>query len=68
MNLKCSGEKNCDNEIKYIDIRGFIYCKNHGLTRKYSTPCRNLAKFEIKILQYGKPTHWKSKEYFKNEF
>lgn len=51
----CDMNQDCDQLIKYVDSKGFIYCENHGLRRKLYTNCRKLKTSEIKdILKRAK--------------
>jgi hypothetical protein len=53
--MKCAMTDECNNPIKYIDIKGFIYCKEHGLVRKSHTSCRQLKPNELKLILANKP-------------
>jgi len=53
--LKCDMKADCKEPVSYIDERGWVYCKKHGLDRKYSMRCRQLRPDEIKQLESGQP-------------
>ena len=53
--LKCQMTENCDHSVTHIDVKGFIYCKEHGHSRKTTMRCRQIKNKELKTLQSGKP-------------
>lgn len=53
--LKCDMEKNCGEPVTHIDEKGFVYCKEHGQTRRNYCYCRALRGWELTVLRSGKP-------------
>lgn len=52
--LKCDMRDDCAAPVAYLDNRGFIYCADHGVTRRAGgTPCRKLRPAEIARLKAG---------------
>jgi hypothetical protein len=46
--------ESCNNAIKMIDKKGFVYCESCGLRRRASLiPCRKLLKKEITQINNG---------------
>lgn len=58
--LRCDMFQTCEAEVSYIDVKGFIYCKEHGILRKAtSTRSRELNRCELNLLEQGKPISYK---------
>ena len=53
--LNCQMDWDCKAPIKYIDDKGFIYCRDHGLDRKLYRRCRQLDSKELKLINAGQP-------------
>jgi len=53
--LLCDMKKGCTQPVTHIDVKGFAYCKEHGVQRKNSMSCRQLKPKELKLLLSGKP-------------
>lgn len=54
--LCCNMIKDCTNVVTKIDIKGFIYCSEHGNQRKIAgIKTRKLTNKEIETLANGKP-------------
>lgn len=59
--MKCANmyhdvKKDCNEPVKYIDSKGFVYCADCGLRRKQSMrQCRKLTSKELKTLISGNP-------------
>jgi len=51
--LACDMERDCYNPVTHIDKKGYIYCTQHGLDRRYSQPCRKLQPWELRRLERG---------------
>mgnify|MGYP001567218154 CR=1 FL=1 len=55
---QCDMERDCTGAVAYIDNKGFIYCKPHGVERKYAQPCRQLVPWELALIHAGKPIRY----------
>jgi hypothetical protein len=53
--LHCDMERACPAAVTHIDEKGFVYCADHGATRKNYCRCRKLRPAELRTLQSGKP-------------
>lgn len=54
--LRCQYTEDCKHEVTHIDRKGFIYCADHGFTRRASgTSCRKMTAAELKKIKSGKP-------------
>lgn len=53
--LACDMHENCVQPVTHIDNKGFVYCTEHGLNRRWSHPCRKLRPHELNKLKSGKP-------------
>lgn len=51
--LRCDMKHECGEEVTHIDEKGFVYCGDHGYSRKFSHRVRRLTKAEIKTLSSG---------------
>lgn len=58
--LRCDMTDECDQLVTMIDIKGWAYCTEHGLQRRYYVmPCRKLRPHELNRLKRGIPlTHY----------
>jgi hypothetical protein len=53
--LQCDMSRDCACTVTHIDEKGFVYCRDHGVTRKNYCRCRKLRPAELRALQSGKP-------------
>lgn len=54
VDLKCDMTEDCAEPVTHIDPHGFIYCTEHGLSkRSYYHLCRKLRPHELRRLQRG---------------
>ena len=51
MKLKCDMKEDCQAVVTHIDIKGWVYCAEHGKQRKYDMRCRKLRPSETKNLE-----------------
>jgi hypothetical protein len=51
--LHCDMKTDCVKPITMIDESGFIYCTDHGLSRRSWKYCRKLRPFELNRLKRG---------------
>ena len=52
---KCDMRDDCKRPISYVDNKGFVYCREHGIARKLSgVPCRQLTPHQINRVEHGK--------------
>lgn len=51
--LHCDMKTDCTKPITMIDDSGFIYCADHGLSRRGWKLCRKLRPFELNRLKRG---------------
>lgn len=52
--LLCDRDRSCCAPVTHIDQKGFVYCTNHGLSRRScGIPCRKLRDYEIRKLGRG---------------
>jgi hypothetical protein len=49
----CDMTADCNEPITHLDDKGFIYCTNHGVSRRYSRPCRKLRPSELNNIKRG---------------
>jgi hypothetical protein len=56
---KCDMKADCDAPICYIDDKGYLYCKFHGLQRRQSRPCMKLHETDLLKLHRGEPIAWR---------
>jgi hypothetical protein len=56
--LQCDMTTDCANPVTHVDEKGFIYCCDHGVTRKNYCRCRKLLSNELRTLRNGKPIHY----------
>lgn len=49
--LRC--DMGCMNPVTMIDNKGFAYCAEHGMERRFYMPCRKLRPHELRKLQRG---------------
>ena len=58
--LRCDMKTDCPGTVAMIDDRGFLYCADHGHTRRTGGGlCRKLAAAEIKRLQSKEPIKYR---------
>ncbi len=50
--LRCDTE-GCVEPVTHIDSKGFIYCTDHGQTRRHYQRCRKLRPHELNRLRRG---------------
>lgn len=55
MKLTCDQEKNCQESVTMLDIKGYVYCTKHGIDRKSVCRCRRLNPKELRQLESGEP-------------
>lgn len=53
--LYCDGDLGCAKVVTYIDDKGYVYCRVHGIARKSWRRCRKLTSKELKWMKAGKP-------------
>ena len=53
--LQCDMDRACKQAITHIDVKGYVYCKPHGIERKASHRCRKLTPTELRTLEAGQP-------------
>lgn len=53
--VRCDMTNDCEAPVTHIDNKGFVYCTDHGISRRYYHPCRKLRPHELKKLQRGEP-------------
>lgn len=53
--LTCDMVKGCVSPITHIDIKGYVYCRQHGISRKDTCRCRQLTSKELQTLKSGEP-------------
>jgi hypothetical protein len=53
--LHCDMKEDCDQPVTHIDEKGWVYCEQHGKSRKQSMRCRKLTQQELKKLEKGEP-------------
>ena len=53
--LTCDMEKDCQEPVTHIDVKGYVYCAKHGRERKTTCRCRQLKPKELHQLQSGEP-------------
>jgi hypothetical protein len=51
--IQCDMDNKCEAPATMIDNKGFAYCAEHGLDRRYYCPCRKLRDWELRRLQRG---------------
>lgn len=51
--LRCDMDKGCAAPVTHVDGKGFIYCADHGHTRKNYCRCRKLSRAEFNALSSG---------------
>ncbi len=61
----CDMTKDCPETIAYLDIKGYVYCSNHGQRRKAHMQCRKLTNAELKSLRFGRSLTYKKQEVIK---
>lgn len=60
VNLTCSMSHDCKKLVSYIDNKGFVYCADHGASRRASgVPSRKMTGSEIKKLERGEPIRYR---------
>ena len=53
--LTCDMEQTCTAPVTHIDIKGYVYCRQHGIARKIYCRCRQLTRAELAQLHAGEP-------------
>ena len=53
--LRCDMTADCDQDVTYLDRKGYVYCTLHGLVRQGYQPCRKLRPWELNRLRSGRP-------------
>lgn len=51
--LKCDMKADCREAVTMVDNKGFAYCSDHGMGRRYDHPCRKLRGWELRRLERG---------------
>lgn len=52
--LQCEMKRDCVQPVTHIEEKGFIYCKEHGVQRRYyGRRCRALRPWELAMLRQG---------------
>jgi hypothetical protein len=52
-------DHDCLEPVAMIDDKGYAYCTDHGLDRRYWRPCRKLRPHELRRLERGEAlTHY----------
>jgi hypothetical protein len=59
--LCCDMAHECKAAVTHIDEKGFVYCADHGATRKNYCRCRQLFPKELRTLRSGTPIHYDPK-------
>lgn len=49
----CDMTSDCEQPVTMLDQDGFVYCTNHGLSRRTWQPCRKLRPYEVNRLARG---------------
>lgn len=57
--LKCQWDDHCDCAVTHADNKGFLFCTEHGISRRRVRPCRKLLKREIKSIEEGGVIPWR---------
>lgn len=53
--VTCDMIAGCTEPITYIDIKGYVYCRTHGIERKDTCRCRQLTPAERRRILSGEP-------------
>jgi hypothetical protein len=53
--LKCDMSTSCTAPVTMIDVKGYIYCTEHGLRRRTFQRTRKLRPHELRRLERGEP-------------
>lgn len=53
VSLTCEMDDACTEPVTHIDNKGFIYCTDHGVDRRWWVPCRKLRPHELNRLRRG---------------
>jgi hypothetical protein len=53
--VTCDMVEGCKEPIAYIDIKGYVYCRAHGIDRKDTCRCRRLTPKELRQILSGEP-------------
>jgi hypothetical protein len=56
--LTCQMRYDCAEPVTMIDRKGYVYCTEHGIDRRFVHPCRKLLKREVKALERDEAIHW----------
>jgi hypothetical protein len=43
----------CAEPITMLDQKGYVYCTEHGLSRRSYIPCRKLRPYELRRIERG---------------
>lgn len=49
----CEMVEDCPQPVTMIDVKGFIYCTEHGMERRFYQRCRKLRPHELRKVQRG---------------
>jgi hypothetical protein len=49
----CDMTAECDRPVTHLDQDGYVYCTDHGLSRRTWQPCRRLRGWELRRLERG---------------
>lgn len=49
----CDMEEACTAPVAMMDDKGFIYCAEHGLDRRWYRRCRKLRPHELRRIERG---------------
>ena len=57
--LACDMESDCREPVTHLDKKGYAYCTEHGIERRFWMPCRKLRPWEVRRLERDEPlTHY----------
>jgi len=51
----CGVDIPCNKPVTHIDVKGWIYCKEHGEARGEYVTCRELTFAELELFKAGMP-------------